>query len=135
MNLENDRYRLSGGVNPLELVEEFGCPLYVYDAAIMERQYKRIKDAFKVKRLKINYACKALTNINVLKYFNQLGAGLDTVSVQEVAMGLRAGFRPEDIIYTPNCVSIEEIEEATALGVRINIDNLSILEQFGQIHP
>ena len=135
MNLENDRYRLSGGVDPLDLVEEFGCPLYVYDAAIMERQYKRIRDAFKVKRLKINYACKALTNINVLKFFNQLGAGLDTVSVQEVEMGIHAGFQPGEIIYTPNCVSIEEIEEATALGVRINIDNLSILEQFGQIHP
>lgn len=135
MNLENDRYQLSGGVDPLELAEQYGCPLYVYDSAIMERQYKRIRDAFKVKRLKINYACKALTNINVLKFFNQLGAGLDTVSVQEVEIGLRAGFRPQDIIYTPNCVSIEEIEEATALGVRINIDNLSILEQFDQIHP
>lgn len=135
MNLENDRYQLSGGVDPLDLVAQYGCPLYIYDTAIMERQYKRIQSAFKVKRLKINYACKALSNINVLKFFNTLGSGLDTVSVQEVEMGLKAGFKKEDIIYTPNCVSIEEIEEATGLGVRINIDNLSILEQFGQLHP
>lgn len=135
MNLENNRYQLSGGVDPLKLVEKYGCPLYVYDTAVMERQYQRIQDAFKVKRLTINYACKALTNINVLKFFNTLGAGLDTVSIQEVELGLKAGFKPQEIIYTPNCVSIEEIDEVSAMGVRINIDNLSILEQFGQLHP
>ena len=135
MTFDENQYLLSGGVNPLELCKKYSCPLYVYDTAIIERQYKRFKQAFTVKNLKINYACKALTNINILKFMYQLGAGLDTVSVQEVEQGLQAGFAPRDIIYTPNCVSIEEIEEAVALGVRINIDNLSILEQFGQIHP
>ena len=134
MVLENNRYLLSGGVDPLELVEQYGCPLYVYDSAIIERQYKRMTDAFKVKNLKVNYACKALSNINILKLFKELGAGLDTVSVQEVELGIRAGFAPQDIIFTPNCVSLEEIQEAVAFGVKINIDNISILEQFGQAH-
>ncbi|MCB0553647.1 MAG: diaminopimelate decarboxylase, partial [Phaeodactylibacter sp.] len=135
MLLENNRYLLSGGVDPLELVEQYGCPLYVYDSAVMERQYQRILNAFKVKNLKINYACKALSNINILRVFKSLGAGLDTVSVQEVELGIHAGFAPQDIIYTPNCVGIDEIEEAEEFGVRINIDNISILEQFGQSHP
>ncbi|GJM36481.1 MAG: diaminopimelate decarboxylase [Saprospiraceae bacterium] len=135
MILENNRYLLSGGIDPLELCSKYDCPLYVYDSAIMERQYKRINDAFNVKNLKLNYACKALTNINVLKVFNELGAGLDTVSIQEVKLGLKAGFAPQDIIYTPNCVSLEEISLAVAEGVKINIDNTSILEQFGQAHP
>lgn len=135
MKLENNRYFLSGNVDPLMLCAQYDCPLYVYDSAIMERQYKRIHNAFKVKRLKINYACKALTNINILKLFNKWGAGLDTVSVQEVELGLKAGYLPKNIIYTPNCVSIEEIGEAVKLGVRINIDNISILEQFGQLFP
>ena len=128
-------FQLLTGIQPLELTQKYGCPLYVYDTAIMHRQFRRITDAFKVSKLKINYACKALTNQAVLKYFRQLGAGLDTVSIQELLMGLEAGFQPQDIIYTPNCVSIEEIEMAVAKGVKINIDNISILEQFGHLHP
>src|SRR5699024_10691520 len=60
-----------------------------------------------------------------------LGTGLDCVAIQEVYLGLRAGFKPDEIIYTPNCVSMEEIRDAIEIGVKINIDNISILEQFG----
>ena len=120
----------------LQIAKEYGSPVYVYDTHKMEIQYKRLTAAFnKVKHLKVNYAAKALTNISVLKFINQLGAGLDTVSIQEVQLGLLAGFKPETIIYTPNGVSLEEIEEVAKLGVQINIDNLSILEQFGAKHP
>lgn len=118
------------------MAETYGCPLYVYDAHTIERQYKRLTNAFsKVKSLKINYAVKALSNISVLNFLRGLGSGLDTVSIQEVQLGLKAGFEPKDIIYTPNGVSIEEIEEVAKLGVQINIDNLAILEQFGTNHP
>lgn len=120
----------------LRIANEYGSPVYVYDAHKMEAQYKRLTAAFSnVNKLKINYAAKALTNISVLKFINKLGAGLDTVSVQEVRLGIHAGFKPESIIYTPNGVSLEEIEEVAKLGVQINIDNLSILEQFGTKHP
>tara|TARA_R110002073_G_scaffold72537_1_gene177206 strand:- start:187677 stop:188882 length:1206 start_codon:yes stop_codon:yes gene_type:complete len=120
----------------LSLAKKYDTPLYVYDANKIETQYKRITDAFStVKSLKINYAVKALSNINVLKVFKQLNSGLDTVSVQEIQLGLKAGFKPEDIIFTPNGVSLEEIEQAKDLGVQINIDNISILEQFGQKYP
>jgi diaminopimelate decarboxylase len=78
---------------------------------------------------------KALSNIAILQLFKQIGANIDTVSIQEVQLGLHAGFEPHQIIYTPNGVSFEEIEEAAELGVQINIDNLSILEHFGTKHP
>ncbi len=123
-----------GGVSATKLVKEFGAPLYVYDTSIMERQYKRIENSFRNSRLKINYACKALSNINVLKFFKSLGSGLDTVSIEEVHLGLKAGFAAQDIIFTPNGVSINEIKQAVTLGVRINIDNLSILEQFAHAY-
>jgi diaminopimelate decarboxylase len=120
----------------LKIAEDFGSPVYVYDAEKIETQYKRLTNAFKdVKHLKINYAVKALSNISILKLFNSFGSGIDTVSLQEVQLGLAAGFLPEQIIFTPNGVSLSEIEDAAKLGVKINIDNLSILEQFGTKHP
>ncbi len=120
----------------LGLAKKHETPLYVYDTEKIISQYTKFATAFsKVKNLKINYAVKALSNINILKVFNKLKSGLDTVSVQEVKLGLLAGFNPKDIIYTPNCVSLKEIEDVAKLGVQINIDNLSILELFGQKHP
>jgi diaminopimelate decarboxylase len=120
----------------LKIASDFGSPVYVYDAEKIKLQYKRLTSAFgKVKHLKLNYAVKALSNISILKLFNQLGSGLDTVSIQEVQLGLKAGFKPEQIIFTPNGVSLAEIEQAATLGVQINIDNLSILEQFGTKYP
>ncbi|HAO14988.1 MAG TPA: diaminopimelate decarboxylase, partial [Tenacibaculum sp.] len=84
----------------LRLSDTYGCPLYVYDTDIITNQYKKITKAFsKVKNVKINYAVKALSNINILKVFNSLKSGLDTVSIQEVKLGLLAGFKPKDIIY------------------------------------
>ncbi|MGB5480701.1 MAG: diaminopimelate decarboxylase [Eudoraea sp.] len=120
----------------LNITKEYGNPVYVYDAGKIKSQFNRLTNAFKtVKNLKLNYAAKALSNLTILRLMNDLGSGLDTVSIQEVKLGLLAGFKPESIIFTPNGVSLEEIEEAAALGVRINIDNLSILEQFGSTHP
>ncbi|MBD10872.1 MAG: diaminopimelate decarboxylase [Winogradskyella sp.] len=120
----------------LQIAKEYGSPVYVYDAEKITAQYKRLTKAFNsVNNLRINYAVKALSNISVLKLFNTMGSGLDTVSIQEVQLGLKAGFKPENIIYTPNGVSLEEIENVAELGVQINIDNLSILEQFGSKHP
>ena len=118
------------------IANQFGSPIYVYDAEKMEHQYKRLTQAFQnVPQLRINYAVKALSNVNILSYMHNLGAGLDTVSIQEVKLGLSAGVPAQMIIFTPNGVSLEEIEEAAALGVQINIDNLSLLEQFGSKHP
>lgn len=120
----------------LQIAEEFGSPIYVYDAHKIEAQYKRLTTAFGgVQKLKIHYAAKALTNISVLKFVSKLGAALDTVSIQEVQLGLKAGFAPENIIYTPNGVSLKEIETVAELGVQINIDSLDLLEQFGTKHP
>ena len=120
----------------LKIAKEYGAPVYVYDSQKINSQFKRLTNSFKgIEHLRLNYAVKALSNISILRLMNSLGSGLDTVSIQEVQLGLLAGFKPESIIYTPNGVSLEEIEEAAALGVQINIDNLSILEQFGSKHP
>lgn len=130
IQLQDGAYAI-GGIHIQELVNSFDTPLYVYEAEIIDRQYSRLKQAFSSCKTRINFACKALNNVNVMRHLHDLGACLDTVSIQEVWLGLKAGFTPEEIIYTPNCVSMEEIDLAVKEGVMINIDNISILEQFG----
>lgn len=130
MELVNGRYYVQG-VDLIALSEEFGTPLYVYDAEKIKSQFNRLKDAFSGANVKIKYACKSLTNLSILKLLRSYGSELDCVSIQEVRMGLAAGFEASQILYTPNCVSIDEIKKAVDLGVMINLDNISILEQFG----
>ena len=120
----------------IKVVEKFGSPLYIYEADKIKSQFERLSNAFKnVEKLRINYAVKALSNISILKLMKKLGSGIDTVSIQEVKLGIKAGFNSNRIIFTPNGVNISEIEEVSKLGVQINIDNLSILESFGNKYP
>lgn len=115
----------------VQLAQEFGTPLYVYNANQISEQHEKLKSAFSNCNARFFYACKALSNINVLKYIESLGASLDCVSINEVKLGLKAGFTPDRILFTPNCVDFAEIDEGKQLGVNLNIDNISILEQFG----
>ncbi len=115
----------------LKAAAEFGTPLYVYDLDKITLQYNKLNKAFAKHPTKFFYACKALSNINILKHLHALGASLDCVSIYEVMLGIAAGFSPENILFTPNCVDFNEIVEAKKIGVKINIDNISILEQFG----
>ena len=113
------------------IAQEFGTPVYIYHAERIAHQYHKLQHAFKGCHARFFYACKALTNINILKYMRSLGANLDCVSINEVKLGLKAGFDPKNILFTPNCVDFDEYIAAKELGVNINIDNISILEQFG----
>jgi diaminopimelate decarboxylase len=115
----------------LKIAKNYGTPIYVYDKQKIEEKYEKLNLAFKGQKVRFFYACKALSNINILKIIKNVGSGLDTVSINEVKFGIQAGFDSKNILYTPNCVNITEIKEAIALGVHINIDNISILEQFG----
>lgn len=134
-NESTQQYEI-GGLSATELAETYGTPLFVYDAQIIQRQYQRLKNTLSgVPKHRIHYACKALTNISILRLLRSLGAGLDAVSYQEILLGLEAGFAPEDILYTPNSVSIEELEAALKLGVHVNIDNIETLEYMGVHHP
>ena len=128
----NGNQFLIGGVPAVQIAEEFGTPVYVYDGDKIISQYKRLVSAFSGITFKVKYACKANTNINILKLLRMQGCGLDTVSINEVKLGLMAGFPKEEIVFTPNSVAISEVFEAAEMGVRLNIDNLSILEKFGK---
>ncbi len=120
-----------GGASARELVDRFGSPLYVYDAAVIRRQYRRLASAFDGVRLRLLYACKANSNVSIIRLIHGLGAGIDAVSVHEVEIALHCGVPASEILYTPNCVPFSEIERVVELGVLVNIDNISVLEQYG----
>lgn len=116
----------------LSAAQQYGTPLYVYDADKIKEQYGKLTHAFRNSNVVIYYACKALTNIHILRYIKELGSNVDCSSVNEVKLALHAGFPADRILYTSNGIAFDEIEEATSLGVTINIDSLSNLEKFGR---
>jgi diaminopimelate decarboxylase len=115
-----------------EVAKEFGTPLYVYHAEKITEQYEKLTTAFSNCDTKIFFACKALTNINILKHIKSIGCNVDCSSINEVKIALLAGFDPTNILYTSNGIHFSEIEEAQSLNVHINIDSLSNLEKFGK---
>lgn len=116
----------------LGLAQQFGTPLYVYHAEKIKEQYEKLTTGFADVDARFFFACKALTNINILKYIDSLGCGIDCSSINEVKLALHAGISPENILYTSNGISFAEIEEAVEAGVHVNIDSLSNLEKFGK---
>jgi diaminopimelate decarboxylase len=114
----------------LSVAKEFGTPVYVYHAERIKEQYNKLQTAFKETDTRFFYACKALTNINVLRYIRSIGCNIDCSSINEVLLAIKAGFEPQQILYTSNNIAFSEIETARALGVHINIDSLSNLEKF-----
>jgi diaminopimelate decarboxylase len=125
-------------MNPLShadliaIAEEYGTPVYVYHAEKIKEQYRKLQNAFSNSNTVFFYACKALTNVNILRYIKNLGANVDCSSINEVKLALHAGFPPSRILYTSNGIDFHEIREAKELGVYINIDSLSNLEKFGE---
>lgn len=131
MEIINNSFHIQG-VDLQELTSKFGTPLYVYDGTKIQEQVRNLQQAFAAVDLKIKYATKALSNINILKLLRHSGTGVDAVSIEEVKLCLHAGFQPAEIMYTPSGVGIEELVEAVALGVVINIDSIPLLRKFGK---
>lgn len=116
----------------IQIANEFGTPVYVYNADKIEKQYQRLCHAFDQDRVKIFYAAKALTNLSVLRFIHKIGANVDCSSINEVKLALQAGFEPSRVLYTSNGIHFSEIEEALLLGVFVNIDSLYNLQKLGE---
>ena len=116
----------------VDAAKNYGTPLYVYNADRIKIQYQKLTSAFNQGKVRFFYACKALTNINILKVVNEMGCSVDCSSINEAKLALYAGFNPSQVLYTSNGIAFEEIEEAQSLGIHITIDSLSNLEKFGK---
>ncbi|MGZ7119370.1 MAG: diaminopimelate decarboxylase, partial [Methanobacterium sp.] len=94
----NEKGNLSiGGADALELTEKYKTPLYVVDENKVRNNFRRVNNAFssQYKDFKIFYACKANTNLAVMRILQQEGSGIDAVSPGEIYTALLAGFGPE----------------------------------------
>ncbi len=123
-----------GGMSTVEIAERFGTPVYVTDEQIVRENYRRVYEAFsRFMDTEIHYACKANTNLAILRILEQEGSCIDAVSIGEVLTCLKAGFTPERIMYTGVNVSDNELKEIVDTGCRINIDSESELERLSVI--
>ncbi len=131
MEITKSAYAIQG-IEPHELIRQFGSPLFVYDAEKIVFQYKTMKNAFSDSDVKVKYAAKALSNLTILKLLRRFGSDVDVVSIQEAHLALKAGFEPSQVMYTPSCVAFDEVIEAVEMGLTVNLDNLSVLKKFGE---
>jgi len=124
-----------GGIDVHDLASQYQTPLYVIDEDRIKNNYKRLYNAFSshYKNFKMYYACKANTNLSVMRILEKAGSGIDAVSPGEIYTSLLAGFDPSKIIYTGNNVTDNELEFAVESGVKINLDSISQLKRLSNI--
>jgi len=123
------------GFSVEELAQKYDTPLYVISEKRIRENYNRLYNAIagKYKDVRIYYACKANTNLTVLKILQSEGAYLDTVSPCEVFMGLNSGFTPDRILFTGTSVRTDELEFLVDAGITVNIDSQSELDRLLKI--
>ena len=115
--------------------ELFGYPLYIYDGNRILDQYEKLKAAFAGHPTKIHYACKANSNLHILKLLAEKGAHLDVVSVNEGRIGELAGFPSEKIHFTPNGVAIQECFDAIERGYSLSLDHIESIRELSKKIP
>lgn len=132
----NEKGNLSiGGADALELADKYKTPLYVIDETKIRENYRRLHTAFSqyYANFKMYYACKANTNLAVMRILEEEGSGIDAVSPGEVYTSLLAGFDPSRILFTGNNVKNEELKYVVASGVTINVDSISQLKRLSKL--
>ncbi|WP_026628503.1 diaminopimelate decarboxylase [Dyadobacter alkalitolerans] len=134
MQLSDSNAYTIQGIDPEHLIEKFGSPLYVYDGATIRRKTQELQNAFAGINMKIKYACKANTNLSILRLMREIGVELDVVSPGELEMGVMAGYTANQITFTPSGVSFEEVRAAVDAGAIVNVDSIPLLEWFGQTY-
>ncbi|SVE28080.1 uncharacterized protein METZ01_LOCUS480934, partial [marine metagenome] len=118
-----------------DLVGTFGSPLYVYDASLIRQRLRALREAVTYPLTDLHYACKANTNLSILRLLRDEGAYIDAVSPGEVFLALKAGFTADQILFTGNSVTDDEMQFLLDRDILINIDSLSQLERYGRLAP
>lgn len=124
-----------GGVDAVDLAKEYGTPTYVIDENRIRDNYQRFYNAFSkyYPDFKVFYACKANTNIAVLKILEDEGCCIDAVSPGEVYISKKLGFAGDRILFTGNNIKNDELKEVYDEGVILNIDSVSALRRLSEL--
>ena len=122
------------GVSIEAIVREEGTPVYVYDAAAVRDRYRELDIAFGDYPHRIHYALKANSTVGIARLIRSLGGRVDANSGGEIAVATKAGFAPDDIVFTGVGKSPAELELAVRLGVfAINAESRGELERVDKI--
>src|SRR3972149_7187958 len=124
-----------GKYSSTTLAKKFGTPLYVYEADVIRQRYLELIKNMLYHKFHIHYACKANTNISILKLLLHLGAKIETVSRGEITSALKVGFKSKDILYTSSSVTEEEMVFVIKNNIKVNLDSLSQIELYGKLNP
>lgn len=106
-----------GGVDPEELAERFGTPLYVYDLSVIDRQVAALRSVLPPVA-ELAYALKANPALAVVAHLGRLGAGADVASGGELATAILAGIAPGRIVMTGPGKRVDELQAAVDVGIR-----------------
>lgn len=119
----------------IQVANRYGTPTYAYFESIVIRQCIRLKQLFDGLPVRLLYAMKANSSPAILRTIKQQEFGLDVVSAGELALALRVGFSPDEILFSANNMTDEEMHYAYESGALLNIGELSRLERFGKAYP
>jgi len=118
------------GVSVRAIADEVGTPVYVYSARAISEAYTAIDTAFASYPHAVHYALKANSTLAIARLLKSLGSRADANSGGEVAVALRAGFSPGEIVFTGVGKTREELEYAIGLDVgTINAESAGELDR------
>ncbi|MDR1067061.1 MAG: diaminopimelate decarboxylase [Clostridiales bacterium] len=123
------------GLDPFDIISEYGSPAYVYNERILRERCREIKTLSSYAGYIPNYSAKSNGNLTLLKIIKSEGFCVDAVSCGEIFACLAAGFDASDIFYITNNASADEFRYALDKGALISADSLSQLELIGEISP
>lgn len=129
-----DKMNFYKGIEPTELVEKYGSPVYVYNESILRERCREMKNLLSYPNFSVSFSAKANSNLRLLEIVREEGLNVDAMSPGEIFIQLKAGFKPEQIFFISNNVSAEELKYAIEMGVVVSVDSLSQLELFGKIN-
>ncbi len=124
-----------GNTNPVELTENYGTPLYVYNENILRSRCRDLKGLISYSNFTVNFSPKANGNLELLKIVRSEGLNVDAMSPGEIYVNMLAGYKPEEILFISNNIGEDEFKYAINAGVKISVDSVSQLEMFGRINP